>query len=68
MPLRSLVKDLAVRTNGRVARNDVGAEPKDSQSTLEPISGAPALNPNFAKVTDLYFEYTVASKSVKRRV
>lgn len=56
MPLRSLIRDLAHRTGGRVARNDAGAEPKDSRSTLKiPVSSAFAdesKNP-------LYFEYTV---------
>lgn len=62
MPLRSLVKDLAIRTNGRVARNDAGATPKDATSTLAPIEGAPALRLDFldAPPDDLYFEYTVA--------
>lgn len=61
MPLRSLVKDLAIRTNGRVARNDFGAEPTDETSTLKTIPGAPALRTDFLDVvTDLYFEYTVA--------
>lgn len=60
MPLRSLVKELALRTNGRVARNDDGAPPKDELSTLAPIPGAPALSSSFVDVkTDLYFEYTV---------
>jgi hypothetical protein len=61
MPLRSLVKDLAIRTGGRVARNDAGAAPKDETSTLSPIPGAPALRSDFVdSATDLYFEYTVA--------
>jgi hypothetical protein len=60
MPLRSLVKDLAIRTGGRVARNDAGAKPKDETSTLAPIPGAPALRTDFVDAaTDLYFEYTV---------
>jgi len=60
MPLRSLVKDLAIRTGGRVARNDAGAAPKDETSTLAPIAGAPALRTDFVDAaTDLYFEYTV---------
>jgi len=61
MPLRSLVKDLAIRTGGRVARNDAGAAPKDETSTLAPIPGAPALRLDFldAPPDDLYFEYTV---------
>jgi hypothetical protein len=61
MPLRSLVKDLAIRTGGRVARNDEGDEPKGKQSTLAPIPGAPPISSGFATKTDLYFEYTVAS-------
>ena len=61
MPLRSLMKDLAIRTGGRVARNDEGATPKDSQSTLAPIPGAPILTSAFANQTDLWFEYTVAT-------
>jgi hypothetical protein len=62
MPLRSLVKDLAIRTGGRVARNDAGTAPKDATSTLAPIEGAPALRLDFLDVPpdDLYFEYTVA--------
>jgi hypothetical protein len=60
MPLRSLIKDLAIRTGGRVARNDEGSQPKDAQSTLAPIPGAPALRSDFAVSNDLYFEYTVA--------
>jgi hypothetical protein len=61
MPLRSLVKDLAIRTGGRVARNDAGAAPKDETSTLASIPGAPALRSDFVEAaTDLYFEYTVA--------
>jgi hypothetical protein len=61
MPLRSLIKDLAIRTGGRVARNDAGAVPKDETSTLAPIPGAPALRLDFldAPPDDLYFEYTV---------
>lgn len=64
MPLRSLMKELAIRTNGRVARNDEGDAPKDSLSTLAPIPGAPALqrSKDFLDQdgsTDLYFEYTV---------
>lgn len=64
MPLRSLMKELAIRTNGRVVRNDEGAPPKDSLSTLAPIPGAPALVPSKKFVdtsNDLYFEYTVPS-------
>jgi hypothetical protein len=59
MPLRSLVKDLCIRTGGRVARNDEGDEPKGKQSTLAPIPGAPAISSSFATKSDLYFEYTV---------
>ncbi|MFY9824507.1 MAG: hypothetical protein WAM82_24235 [Thermoanaerobaculia bacterium] len=61
MPLRSLVKDLAIRTGGRVARNDAGARPKDETSTLAPIPGAPALRLDFldGEPDDLFFEYTV---------
>lgn len=63
MPLRSLVKDLAIRTGGRIVRNDEGAPPKDNESTLAPIEGAPPLRPSKSFLdasTDLYFEYTVA--------
>lgn len=63
MPLRSLVKDLLIRTGGRVVRNDDGAMPKDKQSTLAPIEGAPPLRPAkefLDKATDLWFEHTVA--------
>ncbi len=59
MPLRSLIKELAIRTGGRIARNDVGTTPKDKQSTLAPIPGAPEISSDFARPTDLYFEYTV---------
>jgi len=61
MPLRSLVKELAIRTKGRVARNDEGAKPKDSLSTLAPIPGAPELRSSFVDKTstELYFEYTI---------
>lgn len=61
MPLRSLVKELAIRTNGRVARSDEGTKPKDSLSTLAPIPGAPALRSDFVDETstELYFDYTI---------
>jgi hypothetical protein len=60
MPLRSLVKELAIRTDGRVARNDEGAAPDGDDSTLRPIEGAPALRSDFLDAsTELYFEYTV---------
>jgi hypothetical protein len=62
MPLRSLVKDLLIRTGGRVVRNDDGASPKDAKSTLAPIEGAPHPRPAadfLDKATDLYFEHTV---------
>jgi hypothetical protein len=65
MPLRSLIKDLAIRTGGRIVRNDEGAPPKDAESTLAPIEGAPPIRPSQSFLgekgsTDLYFEYTVA--------
>ena len=63
MPLRSLVKELAIRTGGRVVRCDEGAKPKDKASTLAPIEGAPPLRPAkefLDKSTDLYFEHTIA--------
>lgn len=62
MPLRSLIKELAIRTKGRVARNDEGAKPEEPLSTLAPIPDAPALSSDFvdATSTDLYFEYTVS--------
>ena len=61
MPLRSLVRELAIRTGGRIVRNDDGAPPKDKTSTLA-IDDVPVLPvEKFAKKTDLYFEYTVAS-------
>ncbi len=62
MPLRSLVKELAIRTGGRIVRNDEGAPPKDAESTLAPIEGAPPIRPSATFVdasTELYFEYTV---------
>lgn len=64
MPLRSLVKELAIRTGGRVARSDEGIEPTDSHSTLAPIPGAPVPQSDFVDArTNLYFEYTVAPPS-----
>lgn len=63
MPLRSLIKELAIRTGGRIVRNDEGAPPKDAESTLAPIEGAPAIRPSktfLDATTELYFEYTVA--------
>jgi hypothetical protein len=60
MPLRSLVKDLAIRTGGRVARSDEGAKPKNKTSTLAPIPGAPPLRVDFLSAkAPLYFEYVV---------
>jgi hypothetical protein len=62
MPLRSLVKDLAIRTGGRIVRNDEGTPPKDKDSTLAPIEGAPPIRPSESFLdasTGLYFEYTV---------
>ncbi|HEX3126396.1 MAG TPA: hypothetical protein VH394_03630 [Thermoanaerobaculia bacterium] len=62
MPLRSLVKELAIRTGGRIVRNDEGATPKDAESTLAPIEGAPRIRSSKSFLdasTDLYFEYTV---------
>ena len=60
MPLRSLMKELSIRTAGRVARNDEGDEPDGQDSTLQPIPGAPPLSSTFVdEKTDLYFEYTV---------
>jgi hypothetical protein len=62
MPLRSLVKELAIRTGGRIVRNDEGAPPKDAESTLAPIAGAPSIRPSKSFMdasTELYFEYTV---------
>lgn len=64
MPLRSLMKELAIRTRGRIIRNDEGAKPKDKLSTLAPIPGAPALVPSKEFVdtsNELYFEYTIPS-------
>ncbi len=66
MPLRSLVKELAIRTRGRIVRNDEGAVPKDADSTLAPIDGAPAIRPSkefMDATTELYFEYTVVPPS-----
>ena len=63
MPLRSLIKELAIRTGGRIVRNDEGAPPKDAESTLAPIEGAPPIRPSKSFLdasTELYFEYTVA--------
>jgi hypothetical protein len=63
MPLRSLIKELAIRTGGRIVRNDEGTPPKDEESTLAPIEGAPPIRPSESFLdasTELYFEYTVA--------
>jgi hypothetical protein len=61
MPLLSLVKELAIRTRGRIARNDEGKKPENKQSTLNPIPDAPPINSSFVDAkTDLYFECTVA--------
>lgn len=62
MPLRSLIKELAIRTGGRIVRNDEGTPPKDEESTLAPIEGAPPIRPSESFLdasTELYFEYTV---------
>jgi hypothetical protein len=55
MPLRSLVKDLLIRTGGRMARSDQG-----EAATRVPIPGTPPLRSNAFTQTDLYFECTVA--------
>jgi hypothetical protein len=61
MPLKSLVKELLIRTNGRLARSDEGDTPEGEDSTLAAIPGAPARTTSFLDdVTKLYFEYTVA--------
>lgn len=60
MPLLSLMKELAIRTGGRIARNDERAEPEGKDSTLNPIHGAPRINSDFVDdKTDLYFEYSI---------
>lgn len=61
MPLLSLVKELAIRTRGRIARNDEGAKPENRESTLNPIPDVPQISSDFVDAkTDLYFEYTVS--------
>jgi len=60
MPLLSLMKELAIRTGGRIARNDEGASPEGKESTLNPIRGAPTIRSDFVDAkNDLYFEYSV---------
>ena len=67
MPLKSLVKVLLIRTNGRVMRNDEGVAPDPKVDpnirTLGGVPGAPALLNAFnGKVTDeigLFIEYVV---------
>jgi hypothetical protein len=65
MPLKSLVKDLLIRTAGRVMRNDEDEEPDPDLDpnieTLGGVPGAPNLLDEFTgKVkTNLFIEYTV---------
>src|SRR5262245_32053960 len=68
MPLLSLMKELAIRTNGRIARNDEGAQPEGEDSTLRPIPGAPPVSSAFADKDkdELYFEYTVSPPGTRR--
>jgi hypothetical protein len=62
MPLPALVKDLLIRTGGRVMRNDEDAEiiPKGNP-TLAGVPGAPQRLEKFGTKhkTDLYIEYTL---------
>jgi hypothetical protein len=63
MPLQSLVKDLLIRSGGRVMRNDEGAKarPEVPFSSVEGVPGAPEPLETFGTKhkTDLYIEYTV---------
>jgi hypothetical protein len=60
MPLPSLVKDLLIRTGGRVTRNDEDDPLEEGNPSLGPISGAPKRLEQFGTKhkTDLYIEYT----------
>jgi hypothetical protein len=64
MPLPSLVKDLLIRTGGRLTRNDEDnpIDPEGGNPTLAGVAGAPKrLNAFGSKhKTDLYIEYTVS--------
>jgi hypothetical protein len=62
MPLKSLVKDLLIRTGGRLLRNDQDLPPTAEVPfpTLAGVEDAPARRKEFGeRVTDLYIEYTV---------
>lgn len=65
MPLSSLVKELLIRTEGRVLRNDDGdpVNPRMTDPTRPRLPGAPEPRSDFAKVTDLYFEVTIPFES-----
>jgi hypothetical protein len=64
MPLPSLVKDLLIRTGGRLTRNDEDnpIDPKGGNPTLAGVAGAPKRLNDFGSKhkTDLYIEYTVS--------
>jgi hypothetical protein len=66
MPLKSLIKDLLIRTGGRVMRNDEDVTPDPKLDprieTLKGVLGAPALLEEFdgKRKNDLFIEYTVA--------
>src|SRR5262249_53193378 len=61
MPLKSLVKELLIRTGGRIARNDEGQKPQGANATLGTLAGAPDRDASFADNdhNPLYFEYVV---------
>jgi glyoxylase-like metal-dependent hydrolase (beta-lactamase superfamily II) len=63
MPLKSLVKDLLIRTGGRLMRNDEDLPPNAEVPfpTLAGVEDAPARREGFGeRVTELYIEYTVS--------
>ena len=65
MPLESLVKELLIRTNGRLLRNDAGEKPNPDVPfpTLGAVEGAPAVTTGFfdEDPEGLYFECVFGS-------
>jgi hypothetical protein len=63
MPLQSLIKDLLIRTGGRLMRNDEDdtERPEVPYSSLKGVPGAPPPLEKFGtKVkTELYIQYTI---------
>jgi hypothetical protein len=66
MPLKSLVKDLLIRTAGRLMRNDEDVEPDPKLDpkikTLDGVKGAPSLLKDFKgkEKNEMFIEYPVA--------